>query len=230
MPRPSKSSYGAEKPAYSYIALTAMAIQESKSKMLSLNEIYSYIMERFPYYRNNKQKWQNSLRHNLSFNDCFRKVQRKPNQPGKGSLWTLHPKCGEMFDNGSFLRRKKRFKLDDKRNGHGNEMKRFKMNNVQEKNELEDEILLASEEKHFQQYEQPIDILLRQYYENVHQLTYSEKNRHISNNTSTQDPTTSINYFTLLQTLNRSNHDSSNSHLVVRKNFTDFSVKRILSC
>lgn len=88
-----------------------MAIWSSHDKMLSLNEIYKYITDRFPYYRNNTQRWQNSLRHNLSFNDCFIKVPRRPDRPGKGSYWTLHPKAFDMFANGSLLRRRKRFKL-----------------------------------------------------------------------------------------------------------------------
>lgn len=67
-------------------------------------------MDRFPYYRKNTQRWQNSLRHNLSFNDCFIKIPRRQDKPGKGSYWSLHPKCGDMFENGSFLRRRKRFK------------------------------------------------------------------------------------------------------------------------
>jgi forkhead box protein, other len=111
MPRPSRESYGEQKPPYSYISLTAMAIWSSQEKMLSLNDIYKYITDRFPYYRTNTQRWQNSLRHNLSFNDCFIKVPRRPDQPGKGAYWTLHPKAFDMFANGSLLRRRRRFKL-----------------------------------------------------------------------------------------------------------------------
>ncbi|XP_070543087.1 forkhead box protein B1-like [Ptychodera flava] len=110
MPRPGRNSYSEAKPPYSYIALTAMAIQTSAEKMLPLSDIYKFIMDRFPFYRKNTQRWQNSLRHNLSFNDCFIKIPRRPDRPGKGSYWALHPFCGDMFENGSFLRRRKRFK------------------------------------------------------------------------------------------------------------------------
>ena len=111
MPRPSRESYGDQKPPYSYISLTAMAIWSSPDKMLPLSEIYRFITTRFPYYRRNTQRWQNSLRHNLSFNDCFIKVPRRPDRPGKGAYWALHPKALDMFENGSLLRRRKRFKL-----------------------------------------------------------------------------------------------------------------------
>ncbi|KAJ3595952.1 hypothetical protein NHX12_002361 [Muraenolepis orangiensis] len=111
MPRPGRNTYSDQKPPYSYISLTAMAIQSCPEKMLPLSEIYKFIMDRFPYYRENTQRWQNSLRHNLSFNDCFIKIPRRPDQPGKGSFWALHPSCGDMFENGSFLRRRKRFKI-----------------------------------------------------------------------------------------------------------------------
>ena len=111
MPRPSKESYGNQKPPFSYISLTFMAIYHNPRKMCTLSEIYQFISDNFPYFRKNTNKWQNSLRHNLSFNDCFIKVPRSPDLPGKGAYWALHPDAINMFEKGSFLRRRKRFKV-----------------------------------------------------------------------------------------------------------------------
>ena len=82
--------------------------------MCTLSQIYQYIQDRYPYYRQNQQRWQNSIRHSLSFNDCFVKVPRSADRPGKGSFWALHPDSGNMFENGCYLRRQKRFKVKDR--------------------------------------------------------------------------------------------------------------------
>uniref|UniRef100_A0A670ZC03 Forkhead box I3 n=2 Tax=Pseudonaja textilis TaxID=8673 RepID=A0A670ZC03_PSETE len=96
------------RPPYSYSALIAMAIQSAPERKLTLSHIYQYVAENFPFYKRSKAGWQNSIRHNLSLNDCFRKVPRDEDDPGKGNYWTLDPNCEKMFDNGNFRRKRKR--------------------------------------------------------------------------------------------------------------------------
>ncbi|KAG7510581.1 forkhead box protein I3 [Solea senegalensis] len=96
------------RPPYSYSALIAMAIQNAHDKKLTLSQIYQYVADNFPFYKKSKAGWQNSIRHNLSLNDCFKKVPRDEDDPGKGNYWTLDPNCEKMFDNGNFRRKRKR--------------------------------------------------------------------------------------------------------------------------
>ncbi|XP_037105444.1 forkhead box protein Q1b [Syngnathus acus] len=97
------------KPPYSYIALIAMAIRESSSGRLTLAEINDYLMNKFPFFRGTYTGWRNSVRHNLSLNDCFLKVLRDPSRPwGKDNYWMLNPHSEYTFADGVFRRRRKR--------------------------------------------------------------------------------------------------------------------------
>ncbi|KAB7500008.1 Forkhead box protein N3 [Armadillidium nasatum] len=78
------------KPPFSFSCLIFMAIEESPTKALPVKDIYSWILDHYPYYRNAPTGWKNSVRHNLSLNKCFSKVEKSQNL-GKGSLWMVDP-------------------------------------------------------------------------------------------------------------------------------------------
>ncbi|CAJ0965726.1 unnamed protein product [Ranitomeya imitator] len=96
-----------EKPPYSYIALIVMAIQSSPTKRLTLSEIYQFLQSRFPLLQ---RGWKNSVRHNLSLNECFIKLPKGLGRPGKGTTGPSTPASEFMFEEGSFRRRPRGFR------------------------------------------------------------------------------------------------------------------------
>uniref|UniRef100_G3UM24 Forkhead box N3 n=1 Tax=Loxodonta africana TaxID=9785 RepID=G3UM24_LOXAF len=68
------------KPPYSFSCLIFMAIEDSPTKRLPVKEIYNWILEHFPYFANAPTGWKNSVRHNLSLNKCFKKVDKERSQ------------------------------------------------------------------------------------------------------------------------------------------------------
>jgi len=93
-----------EKPTQSYIGLIGKAILSSPEKKLVLGDIYSYILTNYPYFKNKGPGWRNSVRHNLSLNDCFVKMGRSPK--GKGHFWAVNPINYDDFSRGEFKRKR----------------------------------------------------------------------------------------------------------------------------
>jgi len=78
------------KPPYSFSCLIFMAIEDSPTKRLPVKDIYNWILEHFPYFANAPTGWKNSVRHNLSLNKCFKKVDKDRSQV---SLQPWRPVC-----------------------------------------------------------------------------------------------------------------------------------------
>ena len=55
----------------------------------------------YPYFKAEDDRWKNSVRHNLSLNECFIKLPKALGRPGKGHYWTIDPAQEFMFEEGS---------------------------------------------------------------------------------------------------------------------------------
>ncbi|XP_077209662.1 forkhead box protein H1-like [Paroedura picta] len=78
------------KPPYTYLAMIALVIQAAPERRLKLSQIIKEISSLFPFFKEGYQGWKDSIRHNLSSNDCFHKVLKDPAKPkAKGNFWTV---------------------------------------------------------------------------------------------------------------------------------------------
>lgn len=55
-----------------------MAIEDSPEKALPVKEIYAWIVTHFPFFKTAPSGWKNSVRHNLSLNKSFVKIEKAP--------------------------------------------------------------------------------------------------------------------------------------------------------
>jgi len=88
-----------------------MAIKAQKDEQATLQQINDWLIQNFLFFRGEYIGWKNSVRHNLSLNDCFVKILRDPSRPwGKDNYWRISPDCNYSFKDGIFRRRKKQTK------------------------------------------------------------------------------------------------------------------------
>ncbi|XP_013782300.1 forkhead box protein O-like [Limulus polyphemus] len=78
----------------SYADLITHAIQNSSDKRLTLSQIYDWMVQNVPYFKdkgdsNSSAGWKNSIRHNLSLHSRFMRVQNEGT--GKSSWWVINP-------------------------------------------------------------------------------------------------------------------------------------------
>ncbi|KAI0080708.1 hypothetical protein K474DRAFT_1589165 [Panus rudis PR-1116 ss-1] len=85
------------KPQLTYAQLCYRAIKGLSGRG-SLQDICHWIQDNFEYYRYSDKDWESSVRHNLSSNRAFKKLERGPDERGKGALWTVDPEHEHMFE------------------------------------------------------------------------------------------------------------------------------------
>ncbi|XP_048011317.1 forkhead box protein M1 isoform X4 [Megalobrama amblycephala] len=95
-----------ERPPYSYMAMIQFAINSKNNRHMTLKEIYNWIEDHFPYFRNvAKPGWKNSIRHNLSLHDMF---VRETSPDGKISYWTIRPEANRCLTLDQVYKQQKR--------------------------------------------------------------------------------------------------------------------------
>ncbi|PVU87890.1 hypothetical protein BB561_006135 [Smittium simulii] len=91
---------------HSYATIITYAILHHPNRKMSLSEIYSWVSENYPHVKNSGIGWKNSIRHNLSLNRIFTKMNKTEKKTGKGSYWSVDFNVlGEAITQGAKKRR-----------------------------------------------------------------------------------------------------------------------------
>ncbi|GJE84898.1 forkhead box transcription factor [Phanerochaete sordida] len=85
------------KPQYTYAQLCYRAIKALGGRA-SLQDICQWIQDSYEWYKYSDKDWESSVRHNLSSSRAFKKVERGPEEKGKGALWSVDPQYEHTFE------------------------------------------------------------------------------------------------------------------------------------
>ena len=84
----------------SYTEMIATILLSDASTAKALQDIYMLMERKYPFLEQRGHSWKNSVRHTLSFNECFLKIPREDS--GQRCNWTIHPKYMRRFLLGNF--------------------------------------------------------------------------------------------------------------------------------
>ncbi|KAI5119756.1 hypothetical protein M0805_004088 [Coniferiporia weirii] len=80
------------RPQFTYAQLCYRAITSLNGKA-TLQEVCAWVSDNFEWYRYNEGTgWESSIRHNLSSNRAFKKMERCAGERGKGFFWSVDPR------------------------------------------------------------------------------------------------------------------------------------------
>ncbi|KAM6191142.1 forkhead box protein R1 [Sarcoramphus papa] len=90
---------GWPRPPLNYCILITLALCNSASGSLTVQQIYQFARQHFPFFQTAPEGWKNTIRHNLCFSSCFEKAAGFVCGEGnrKSCLWKLTPEGHRKF-------------------------------------------------------------------------------------------------------------------------------------
>ena len=83
------------------LLMVILSVLKKLKEYFIFNDFFFIFSDHFPYFKTAPNGWKNSVRHNLSLNKCFEKIE-KPSANGtnqrKGCLWAMNPEKVTKMD------------------------------------------------------------------------------------------------------------------------------------